>query len=164
MLLGTASIQHKWEMSTAWHISKIRVSENFVFVLCLASFYCRTCQITVRGPKGWSIYVKYAEIIEAVDKIYGGAVYTENLRSAVATDVYILSGASQVTTHTHTRKCFLCFCLYILKKPNVGVIYRNREKHLNLALHIMASATYKFKIFRMRCRCPVWFARFSPRR
>ncbi len=53
------------------------------------------CQVMVRGPRGSTIRLRYGEMLQQ-----DGSLYTENLRSAAATDWYTLRGDDKEETYT----------------------------------------------------------------
>ena len=72
-------------------VSSNKLSENKI-VYNMGQNMVGNVRMTLEGEKGSKVLVKYGEMLNA-----DGTVYTENLRSAKCTDIYILSGEGAET-------------------------------------------------------------------
>jgi alpha-L-rhamnosidase len=63
-----------------------------VFVFDLGQNFAGFARLKVRGPKGTAVQLRFAEMLNP-----DGTIYTTNLRSARATDTYILKGEGEET-------------------------------------------------------------------
>jgi len=60
-----------------------------VYVYDFGQNFAGFCRLRVRGPAGVAVKMRFAEIL---DHDGSGMIYTANLRSAKATDIYTLNG------------------------------------------------------------------------
>jgi alpha-L-rhamnosidase len=68
-----------------------------LFVVHFPRNFAGLCRLRVQGPAGSKVTLRHAEIL---DKDGSGMIYTGNLRSALATDVYTLKGSSSVELYS----------------------------------------------------------------
>jgi alpha-L-rhamnosidase len=68
-----------------------------LFVVHFPRNFAGVCRLRVKGPAGIKVTLRHAEIL---DKDGSGMIYTGNLRSALATDVYTLKGSSGVELYS----------------------------------------------------------------
>jgi len=71
---------------------KITEPRPGVFVFDLGQNFAGFARLKVRGPKGTAVQLRFAEMLNP-----DGTIYTTNLRSARATDTYILKGEGEET-------------------------------------------------------------------
>jgi alpha-L-rhamnosidase len=64
-----------------------------LFVVHFPRNFAGVCRLRVKGAPGTAVVLRHAEILKNDGS---GMIYTDNLRSALATDVYILKGSSAV--------------------------------------------------------------------
>eukprot|EP01119_Soliformovum_irregulare_P021723 TRINITY_DN7294_c0_g2_i1.p1 TRINITY_DN7294_c0_g2~~TRINITY_DN7294_c0_g2_i1.p1 ORF type:complete len:1083 (+),score=341.06 TRINITY_DN7294_c0_g2_i1:2597-5845(+) len=68
-----------------------------VYVFDFGQNFAGWCTIKVKGPAGTTVVLKHAEILQHSGN---GMIYTENLRTAKATDTFILKGDPNGETYT----------------------------------------------------------------
>lgn len=69
------------------------------------------CRVKFRGRAGFGTYIRYAEVLVQPVVSSGHAtrnIYTENLRHATASDIYILRGdlIDEIYEPTYDHSCF----------------------------------------------------------
>jgi len=62
--------------------------QSGVYVFAFGQNFSGWCKLYVQGSSGTQVILRHAEILQS-----NGMIYTENLRSAAATDTYILKGS-----------------------------------------------------------------------
>jgi alpha-L-rhamnosidase len=68
-----------------------------VFVVHFPRNFAGVCRLRVKGPAGSKVTLRHAEILKNDGS---GMIYTENLRSALAADAYILKGSLDVELYS----------------------------------------------------------------
>lgn len=67
-----------------------------VYVFDLGQNFAGFCRLKVQGPRGTAVQLRFAEVLNP-----DGTIYTTNLRSARATDTYILKGDGEEVWEPH---------------------------------------------------------------
>jgi alpha-L-rhamnosidase len=75
---------------------KVTEPKPNVYVFDLGANFAGFARLTANGPKGTKVVIRYAEMLNP-----DGTIYTTNLRSARATDTYILKGNGEETWQPH---------------------------------------------------------------
>ena len=75
---------------------KITQPRKGSYVFDLGQNIAGFCTLNVRGPAGTEVTLRHAEVLNP-----DGTIYTENLRRALATDVYILKGRGEEVFRPH---------------------------------------------------------------
>ena len=75
---------------------KMTQPKKGTFVFDLGQNIAGYCMLKVKGPAGTTVTLRHAEVLNP-----DGTIYTENLRRAKATDVYVLKGGNEEVFEPH---------------------------------------------------------------